>query len=391
MTPIRLMIFISSYNIGGFETRLRRLVRSFDTNQFRLHVTVLRPRFRVKGAGEAQIENHRRFFNWDEAETSFISVDRRWDFSAVRQTRRILIEKRIGVLMYFAVGPGTFIAPLAAIGAGFRKRRIVRIGGTSIDGLYPKFLQTADRLLLKRVVRTIVPSEYLKTEYVRQLHVPPETVRVIPNGVDLPRTSDRRYLKKTLNLKAGTRIVGMVANLTPNKSQTLLISVFPELLNRCPEAVLVLIGEGRMKPRLMRMAEELGVSSRVVFMGYRHDVQKLLSGLDVGVLCSRMEIYPNSLLEMMAHGVPVVATEVGGIPEIVRHRVNGILIPPDDGRALFEALALLLSSPRLAALYGRNGKERVAVRYSTGKMTRAFERELAGLDIPVSPPPGVRP
>jgi glycosyltransferase involved in cell wall biosynthesis len=377
---VRLMFFISSYNIGGFETRLRRLVRTLDAKRFRPYVFVLRPDFRVKGAGVERIEDHMRFFNWPEAETRFLSAAHRWDFSAVLKTRRILMEKRIDVLMYFAAGPGTFIAPMAAIAAGLLKHRIIRIGGTSLDGLYPDPLRAADRLLLKRVGRTIVPSSYLKDQYLKRLRVPPGSVRVIPNGVDLPSASDRGILRKILNLGARTRIVGMVANLTANKSQSLLLSIFPELLKRFPDTELVFIGEGRMKQELNRMAGDLGVSSRVAIMGYRSDAQNLIAGLDAGVLCSRMEIYPNSLLEMMAHGVPVVATRVGGIPEFVRDGLDGILIPPGDGRALLEALFFLLGNPGIAARYGRNGKEKVSARFSAGAMTRAFERELAAPD-----------
>ena len=117
----------------------------------------------------------------------------------------------------------------------------------------------------------------------------------------------------------------------------------------------------------------LGIGGRVVFTGFRLDVPELLSEVAISVLPSLSEALPNVVLESMAAGVPVVATRVGGNPEVVEEGVTGLLVPPQDPAALAKAICRLLENPELASRYGRAGKQRIAEQFSLERMVRQTE------------------
>jgi glycosyltransferase involved in cell wall biosynthesis len=141
--------------------------------------------------------------------------------------------------------------------------------------------------------------------------------------------------------------VGSVAVLRAQKALDVLIAAHARLLERVPDAHLVLAGDGDQRPGLERVAAELGLSGRVHFLGMRADVDGILRELDVAAISSDWEGTPLSAYECFASGTPLVATSVGGLPEIVEDGVGGILVPPRDPSALADAIAGLLLDPSL--------------------------------------------
>jgi glycosyltransferase involved in cell wall biosynthesis len=138
-------------------------------------------------------------------------------------------------------------------------------------------------------------------------------------------------------------------------------------------------GEGPSRPDLERLAVELGLAGRCQFHGAVADVPAFLAGLDICVLCSRSEGMPNVILEYMASGRPVVATAVGGVPEMVRDGVDGLLVPPGDAGRLADAWRRLLDDPALAARLAAAARARVRERYSKERTVERFERFYTGL------------
>jgi glycosyltransferase involved in cell wall biosynthesis len=166
----------------------------------------------------------------------------------------------------------------------------------------------------------------------------------------------------------------MVANLRAEKGHDTLLAAVPRILARHPGASVTLVGDGPRREALETLARALGVSAAVHFLGECRDVAPVLAGHDLFVLPSRSEAFPNALIEAMATALPVVATSVGGIPEVVRSGENGLLVPPDDPPALADAIVALMDDPARAAALGRAARADVERHYTIDRMVEQFEQ-----------------
>lgn len=205
-------------------------------------------------------------------------------------------------------------------------------------------------------------------------------LRVIPNGVKatelLSRDEARAQLSRRIpELSAPTQWVMCIAELHHNKGIDTLIRAFPKLIERHPLVALLIIGEGEEHNALRALVQSLGLSHHVFFLGFLPEARQYLSTADIFVLPSRKEGLPYVLLEAGLAGVPVIATSVGAIPELVRDEVNGLLLRPDDPESLTAHLDRLLSDEDLRKKLSHALKEHVQRAYSLDAMfskTRAL-------------------
>jgi glycosyltransferase involved in cell wall biosynthesis len=374
----KVMILAPSHNVGGFETKLDTLVRHINRSRFKPCVLLLYPYYKAKKIPEAVRNRQRDFFSWPGIRTLELTMKNRFDFFQIFRIAALLQRLKPDVVLFFALGAGPFLVPIASRLAGVPF--LVRAQDTVLDGLYPKPLRPLDRLLLSLTQRIVVPSIFLKRVFVRGFNVRPEKVVVIPNGIDLSRFGRIRpdfALKRSLGIGKKTQVVGMIANLVPIKDHAVLFEAVPRVLRECSDVLFLLAGDGPLRKDLEIRAEALGISKHVHFLGYRNDVEALVSLFDVGVLCSKVETHGISLIEMMASGVPVIAPNVGGIPEIVRDGETGRLVPQGDPAALAQAVIRLLKNPILARQLGNSGKQYVHRQFSVAAMARSFESILA--------------
>jgi len=181
---------------------------------------------------------------------------------------------------------------------------------------------------------------------------------VIPNavlfslgGVALPL--DRRPIRSALGLPEGAFVVGAVGRLSVEKGHRHLIDAAPMLVPRVANLRFVLLGEGRERPELEKQVIRLGMRERVVFAGFQTDVRPWIQGCDVIANPSLTEGMPNAVLEAMALGTPVVATAVGGVPDMIQDQVSGLLVPPGDPAALASAILDLFANPSRAVQLAR--------------------------------------
>jgi glycosyltransferase involved in cell wall biosynthesis len=217
-------------------------------------------------------------------------------------------------------------------------------------------------------------------------------VELIYNGVDLERyryTEACCTLPEEYGFAEGSQLVGVVARLEPEKGQSTLLSAWPRVLGLVPEARLLVIGEGSQRAALEAQADELELlgercagdscvgtrharpGAKVVFTGLRDDVPAVTAALDVAVLPSYREAQGLAILEAMALRRPVVATNVGGVPEMVEHERTGLLVPPRDPEALADAIVRLLTDHPLADTVARAGHDLAHARFSLEAMVAA--------------------
>jgi glycosyltransferase involved in cell wall biosynthesis len=201
-------------------------------------------------------------------------------------------------------------------------------------------------------------------------------VSLIYNGVDLQRYNHQQpccTLHDDYSIPEASPIVGVVARLEAEKGHRTLIDCWPLVLAAHPEAWLLIVGEGSERNSLEGQAASLGIADHIVFTGRREDVPAVTAALDVAVLPSYREAQGLSVLEAMALSRPVVASNVGGIPEMIEDGVSGLLVPPGDCDALAAAIIRLLSDHPFADMMAKRGHDLAHERFCIELMTSQVE------------------
>ena len=195
-------------------------------------------------------------------------------------------------------------------------------------------------------------------------------VVTIGNGIEVDRFQGCRDVRASLGIDPSCPVVGMVARLEAPKNHPLLLRAFRRVMGQFPEARLLLVGDGSRREELEGLAMSLGIRDRTLFVGARRDIPELLASMDVVALISDREGLPMAILEAMAAGHPVVATDVGGIGTVVRQHETGLLVPAGDEAGLTASLAGLIGDRDLARRMGENGRALIKERH-------AFNRVIA--------------
>lgn len=220
-----------------------------------------------------------------------------------------------------------------------------------------------ERAFLNRSVnRFVAVSADSLDRQVRYLGQPRSRSTVIHNGVDLDRfmrEPNRETARRTLGLPPDIPVIGTVGRLTPQKSMETLIESLPMIHASRPDVHTLIVGDGPLRDRLWNLAEKLGVTRNLHMVGFRTDIPLCMDAMDVFVLPSLYEGLPISILEAMGSALPVVATNVDGVPEAVIEGVTGRLIPAGKPRRLAEAVVGLIADPDAARAMGAAGRDRV--------------------------------
>jgi glycosyltransferase involved in cell wall biosynthesis len=215
-----------------------------------------------------------------------------------------------------------------------------------------------DRELIARAADAVVAvSREDERRMIEVARIPPGKIRVLPNGI-VPLPPPRGDVRAEHGIRPDAEVIGTMAVLRREKALEVLFEAARLLVPEFPGLRVLVAGGGPEEGRLRAAVREQGLEGTIALLGLRSDVADVLAALDVAVFSSDREGSPLAVMEAMAAAKPVVATRVGGIPDIVEEGVQGLLVPPRDPRALAEAIARLLRDPQLRAKLGRSGQER---------------------------------
>jgi len=250
----------------------------------------------------------------------------------------------------------------------------------------------SQRKYRKDVDSIIAVSEGVKAVLVEG-GIPSGSIEVVPDGVDfspfeVKKRSD--YLRRELSFAPDDYLVGIVAHLADHKGHKYLIEATRILKERAPKIKVIIVGEGPLMMDLTQQAKEIHVEDMVFFLGFREDVPQILASLDLFVLSSYLEGMGSSIMDAMAHRLPVVATRVGGIPEVVIDGRTGVLVPPKKPSALAEAILNFYNDRSMAEQFGQKGYEIVHRKFSAESMAAKimviYERlaRIKGVALPIA-------
>ncbi|HYV85577.1 MAG TPA: glycosyltransferase [Patescibacteria group bacterium] len=373
--PIRILLFVNGFGMGGTERHVVNLVRALDRTRFDLHLAC----FKRWGQLLGEVENR-------GVPIHEYPIDSLHNHRTVRQQWRFARDlRRHGIQV---VHTHNFYANVFAVPAARLARVPVVLASIRDTGVYQTPMQkNVQKMACRLAHRVVVNADAIRNWLVGDGYRRDRIV-VIRNGIDLSgfrRPRDARDVRHELGVPADAPLVVMISRLHELKGLDDFLDAAAILLERRPDLHFLVVG-ARFKTHsgepvrddayqrvLERQARRLGIADRVRFTGFRLDVPALLAASSVSVLPSLSEGLSNTVLESMAAGIPVVTTGVGGTPEAVTDGETGLLVVPRDSPALARAIGRVLDDPDLARRLGQNARGRIERQFSLEVMARATE------------------
>lgn len=347
--------------IGGAEQVILDLAAFIDPERYKSYVGVFR-----QGELVSELRKREIKFLWLKESTQV------YDYKFLKNIIRIIKQNRIDLIHSHTWGTD-FYSYWASVILG-----IPMI--STIHNRYYIFEKWSRRfsykVFISQIKKIVSVSEDIQSLLREELKLAPQKIKLIYNGIDTRKFEGKKNLekiRKELNLSPDELILGNVGNLREVKDHHTLLLSFGRVSSIFPQAKLLIIGEGELKSSLIKLCTELELENRVLFLGYREDVSSLLNLIDIFVLSSRLEGCSISILEAMASEKPVVATRVGGNPELILEGKTGFLVPSAEPEKLAEKIILMLKDEKLRRKMGEEGKKRVKEKFSLERMLKNYE------------------
>ena len=350
---IPLVFVLSRWGLGGMEHMAYEIARRLDVARYRPVLCCLKW---PNGTSAGAFGDYRGLLHG------------KWDIAVVNRLRALFRREKPGAV--FALGSGD---------AAFWGRIAAKLSRLPTAWWIHSMRDNAGRMnrSLARWTDAAVALSPRHSAFVTEhFGVPPGRVEIVQNGVEwaeYQRADLREATRLELGMEPEMQVIGTVGGLRPVKGHEVLIRAAARLLSQYPRVHLVMVGDGEQRHMLAELAASEGIAERVLFLGARQDVPRLLSAFDVFVLSSHSEAFPVSALQAMAAGLPVVATDVGCLSEIVEPEATGLLVPPGQPDALSHALGRLVQDREMSREMGRRGSEVVRERFPIQKSVQQFQ------------------
>ncbi|MDP3789586.1 MAG: glycosyltransferase [Candidatus Omnitrophota bacterium] len=362
----RVVHVITDLDIGGAELMLLKILRNSDMNLYDHLVISLKPKGKVAKGIEA-------------AGIRVVSLNMKWynfPLSLGRLYRIFKTEKPdiVHNYLFHAELAGRICGRMAGVPVVISSLRSVDVGSD--------FRRLLLRLTDNLADAVTAVSEKVAYEHVNKNITKKEKVKVIYNGLEparVERKAGKDEIRRRHGILPAEYLVLSVGNLRPVKGYSFVFDAVKMLKERGRDVKLLIVGGGNYRRNLEAEAMDKGIRDKIVFSGEREDVSDFLSMADAFVMASLWEGLPNSLLEAMQAGLPVIATKVGGIPEVVRHNENGLLVDPKDGRALADAIESMIKDEALGRRLAQSAKSYVEEKFDIRKTVAETEKLYEGL------------
>lgn len=359
---LKILMFITDLNIGGGQKIVAQIANGLDRKKYEVSVACL------FGAGfwAEQLRN-----NGIVVEN--LEMRGKFDFGAVSRLSSLLRKSEIQLInthLFHANQLGTLTSKLVRVPVIISTRHNVVIGGRHRDAI--------NRLLAPLRDFSIAVSESVKLTEIEKSHTNPKKISTISNGIDTREylhSDEGRVatLKKEFGLTNDDSVVVFVGRIVPQKGINILLKAASYLVTEYQNLKILLVGGGSSEPEARRLVTEYGLENSVIFGGFRSEISEILAIGDIFVLPSLWEGLPLGIIEAMSAGKPVVATRVGGVPEIVVDGETGLLVPAGNHVALGDALAQLLVDRELAIQIGEAGRKRAIEHFDIRKTVKKTE------------------
>src|SRR4030066_188623 len=371
MKAINILHIMSRLPVGGVENQLSMILRKYDKIKFCPFVCSLSD----KGEIGKEIEDY------GIEVIPLNKLKHRFDWSIVKDIYKLIKTRNVKIVrthQYHANLYGRLAAWLAKVPC------IV----ASVHNVYTidrKFHRRLINNFLARCTDTVVAvSEAVKKDVLTYDGLSEDRLRVIYNGIDTDRflNLNGSLIRSKLGISSGAPVVGTVGRLTLQKGQKYLIDAVSALKEKIPQILLLIIGDGPMRGELENHIRALGVDKNTILLGTRRDIPQLLSAMDIFVLPSIWEGLGTALIEAMAAGKAIIASDIPPIREIINTEKIGILVPARNSSAITSSIDLLLNNKALAQTFGRDAKERALSHFNmditVNRYVSLFEDILRG-------------
>lgn len=361
--PIQVMHVVMDLDIGGGQASILTAVRYHNPEVFNITICCL-------GQAGALAEKA------EQMGGSVLSLDRQGlknDLGTLWELMRLMRHRQIDVVHTHLYCRSNVYGRAAAALVRAPVNVATEHGGITV---HTRKRWLADHILEPFTDGFIAVSRAVKEHMVQRQGLPAHKIRVIYNGIDPDQFHVREsqaVVRRALGLPVGVPVIGCIGRLELIKGHSYLIDAMAQIRAYLPQAILLIVGTGTAQVMLQEQVRKRGLSGVVLFLGERQDIPPLLRAMDLFVLPSLDEGFGIALLEAMAMELPVVATHVGGIPEVVDNGKTGILVPPWDSGALAQAIVALLKDEEKSHRMGMLGKERVLSRFTAQRSVAQLE------------------
>ncbi|TAE57884.1 MAG: glycosyltransferase family 1 protein [Nostocales cyanobacterium] len=361
MKKLRILLIIDDATLGGGQMHVLLLAKYLDKSQFEVSIATESQGWLVDAALALNIQIYP------------LNISNKLTLQSFKNVQKLLTENRFDIIHTHGGTAGFWGRLLGKIFS--KSSKIIHtyhgLHYLNQNNIKSKIFILIDQMLLPITDQIICVCQ---ADYISGLGanvVNNNNCTIIYNGIEIDKFSgslNQQKARKIFNIEHDKIVFGNVARLHQQKGHQILLQAFAKVVKSDQNTQLLIVGDGKLKEELIKLAQELGIKNNIKFLGSRSDIYEFLSAIDIFVLPSLWEGQPIALLEALAMGKPCIASHVNGIPEIINHGINGYLVNPNDVNNLYDLMTSLMLDKQKCEQFSVNGKITVSDMFSAQNM-----------------------